>query len=782
MGGHKFGRFPRSLIYFLAFTFCALSKENAPPASAEPPVPAIVSDETVGASIQKAVDWLKSKRQPNGSWEINDDSDAEYYGGDTALGVLALLYAGEDPRQDEMARSIDWLARADLKHTYTIACRAHALAIGGGSKFRSRLENDLRWLTQNVWPRGSRSMGGYDYRTIPVRQPDGGRYDNSNSQYGVLGAWMAADAGLRVPHDYWLLTEDHWLRDQNNDGGWGYELGSSSTGGMTVAGLATMYVVLDQVHARDEGHFNGTSTANCGNYKNATRVITSIETGLSWLGREFTADNPRGAREWKYYYLYGVERAGRASGRKYFRQQDWFRLGATDLLREQTDEGHWPGSGGAMTEHRNTCFATMFLCHGRAPLFMNKLEHGPDSENKLREIASLTRFAEQSFERLLNWQTVSLDGDFEDLLEAPVLYMSGHETWKFSDAEVQKLREYCLRGGMIFAVACCGDPRFVAGWRELAERAFPDIKMRSLPPDHPLFNGDVQYMIPDPPQMYEINSGQRTLMLLCTRDICSAWNQNLTSQFEKHFRLGCNVYLYATDKTSFRSRLQTPEIALKPGDPVRSLRIARIRHSGAWDVEPFGWVRLSRYMSNETSTRLLVTSGVGLDDADLDRYKIAYLTGNGPLLLSERESAGLRRFLTNGGTLLADAAGGSEEFLRSFETQIEQLLKSSPQTLTASSPLITGSGLAGALPLREIGYRRAARGEASGEKHARLKVFSIGARAAVIYAPLDISTGLLGTPVYNCRGYDPDSALRIIRNMLLYAGLSTDDKTRVGKR
>lgn len=741
-----------------------------------------VDDVTVQIAIERAANWLKSTRKSDGSWEKSDEDTDGYRGGDTALATLALLYAGEDPRDDDMARSLEWLARADLKTTYTIACRAHVLALAGGSRYKSRLEGDVNWLVQNIWPRGVRSMGGYDYRAIPARQPEGGRYDNSNSQFGVLGAWMAAEAGLRIPHDYWLLTEDHWLRDQNNDGGWGYEQNASSTGSMTAAGLATMFVVLDQAHARDEGRFNGTSTANCGNYKAATRVIASIETGLSWLGREFSTDNPRGAREWKYYYLYGIERAGRASGQKYFQERDWFRLGAQELLREQTAEGYWPATGGTMSEHRNTSFAMMFLCHGRAPLFMNKLLHGPDSQNKLRDIAGLNRYAERAFERLLNWQTVSLDGDFTDLLEAPVLYMSGHEQWKFNETQVQKLREYCQRGGMIFAVACCGSPQFVAGWRELAEAAFPEYRLRSLPDDHPLFSGEVQYAIREPPPVFEVHNGQRTLMLVCTRDICSAWNQNLVAQYEKHFRLGCNVYLYATDKSSFRSRLETPEIPLRPVEPSRSLRVARIRHSGHWDVEPFGWVRFARYMSNEASVRLLVTSGVSLDHAELDRFPVAYITGDGPLKLSESELSGLRRFLTGGGTLLADPAGGSREFLAAFESQITDLLKTAPQTLSSAAPLITGEGIPGAVSLQNVGYRRAARGEAAGEKHARLKVFTIGRRAAVIYSTLDISTGLLGTPVYNCRGYDADSSLRILRNQLLYAALSTDEKSRVERR
>jgi hypothetical protein len=33
--------------------------------------------------------------------------------------------------------------------------------------------------------------------------------------------------------------------------------------------------------------------------------------------------------------------------------------------------------------------------------------------------------------------------------------------------------------------------------------------------------------------------------------------------------------------------------------------------------------------------------------------------------------------------------------------------------------------------------------------------------------------------VFECRGYDADSALRVARNMLLYANLSTAEKARL---
>ncbi|MGE0481225.1 MAG: DUF4159 domain-containing protein [Phycisphaerae bacterium] len=745
--------------------------------------PSPVTDQAVRSAIARGVEWLKGQRNGQGHWERQaDESSDRYWGGDTALALLALLYAGEDAREEYMSRALDWLALQPARATYVVGVRAHVWALVPGAKYRKALDADVQWLQQAAWRRGVSQAGAYGYDAASKDTGDGGYYDNSNSQFGVLGAWMASEAGSRLPPEFWELVEQHWIRDQRPDGGWAYQAGShTSTGSMTAAGLATLFVLLDQAHARSEGRFNGTTTTNCGKYKEAARVISGIETGLNWLGREFDAVNPRGDAQWQYYYLYGVERVGRASGFKYFRDKDWFRIGATRLLEAQDAAGGWPGTGLCSALH-NTSFALMFLCHGGAPLMFNKLDWGVDSLNKLRDAAGLTRYAQRAFERLLNWQITRLDRPLEDLLEAPVLYFSGHFAWEFSDAEIDRLREYCQRGGLLFGVACCGREGFTAGFRALAKRAFPDFPVRPVPKEHPLFNGEVQYTIDDPPLTLEVNNGHRTLMLLSTADVCTAWNQYLVREYEAHFHYGCNVYLYATDKATYASRLQTADIPLRDGPIRRTVRLARIRHSGAWDVEPYGWVRMTHHMNNETASRLLLTGDLGLDSPELAEFRMAYLTGDGALALSAAEQLGLRNFLTGGGTLLADAAGGSEAFTASLESYVRDVLKCSPMTVEADSFLITGAGIPQAQSLKSVSYRRAARSIAGGTAHPRLRAFESNRRLAVIYSPLDLSIGLLGTPVYGCRGYDPESCLDIVRNMLLYAQLSSDEKAKLTRQ
>ena len=62
--------------------------------------------------------------------------------------------------------------------------------------------------------------------------------------------------------------------------------------------------------------------------------------------------------------------------------------------------------------------------------------------------------------KLLTYQEVDLDkvlaqGSVRDLLQAPILYLSGVDDPKFTDAQVQLLRSYVEQGGFIFAVNNC---------------------------------------------------------------------------------------------------------------------------------------------------------------------------------------------------------------------------------------------------------------------------------------------------------------------------------------
>lgn len=70
----------------------------------------------------------------------------------------------------------------------------------------------------------------------------------------------------------------------------------------------------------------------------------------------------------------------------------------------------------------------------------------------------------------------------------PLLYMTGHHNFVWSQQEAEWLQRYLKAGGMLLADACCGRLAFhMAFERELA-KALPEHKLEPLPLDHPVYH------------------------------------------------------------------------------------------------------------------------------------------------------------------------------------------------------------------------------------------------------------------------------------------------------
>ena len=109
---------------------------------------------------------------------------------------------------------------------------------------------------------------------------------------------------------------------------------------------------------------------------------------------------------------------------------------------------------------------------------MNKLEylvdtrgdnHKPASWNERpRDLANLCRWMTKAIEREVNWQIVNLNRSERDILDAPVLYISGKEALNFTPEEELKLKRYIEAGGMVFGNADCASAAFTASFKRIA--------------------------------------------------------------------------------------------------------------------------------------------------------------------------------------------------------------------------------------------------------------------------------------------------------------------------
>jgi len=78
------------------------------------------------------------------------------------------------------------------------------------------------------------------------------------------------------------------------------------------------------------------------------------------------------------------------------------------------------------------------------------------------------------------------------IFDAPLLYITGHERFTLTNDEVSQLRKYLLKGGFLFAEACCGRKGFDQAFRAEMKKVLPDKQISLIPADK-----DV-YSVPNP--------------------------------------------------------------------------------------------------------------------------------------------------------------------------------------------------------------------------------------------------------------------------------------------
>jgi hypothetical protein len=260
-------------------------------------------------------------------------------------------------------------------------------------------------------------------------------------------------------------------------------------------------------------------------------VNRSRQTGIDWLASHFQVGQNFGAgQQWRFYYLHGLERAARLAGVRFFGQHDWYRVGADELVQEQKKPGgYWQGQLIEADRVLATSFALLFLAKGRAPVLINKLRHAPadDWDNDPDDVRNLVGSVSRDWKYLLTWQMVeSPKATVPDLLQAPILFINGHEAPEFTSSEKKNLREYVERGGFIFAESCCGRAGFDTGFKKLMVELFPEKEdvLGPLTDDHPIWRAR-RRLDPKLHPLLGIRRGGRTAVIYSPEDLSCYWNQ-----------------------------------------------------------------------------------------------------------------------------------------------------------------------------------------------------------------------------------------------------------------
>ena len=106
-----------------------------------------------------------------------------------------------------------------------------------------------------------------------------------------------------------------------------------------------------------------------------------------------------------------------------------------------------------------------------------------------------------------NHLVVPLSHDY--LFNCPYLHMEDVGTLQFSDAEVERVREYLLKGGFIWVDDSWGS-RAIASWEHEIGRVLPpnEYPIRDITPDHPIYR--MMFTVAQLPQIPSISHWRRS--------------------------------------------------------------------------------------------------------------------------------------------------------------------------------------------------------------------------------------------------------------------------------
>lgn len=779
--------------------------------AAQPATTAGLEQADVLKSIKNGQDFLIDSQESNGSWKSNSAAvQNQFPEGVASLAMLALLSSGVEKDHPSIQRGLKYLRSLPAskpEKTYCISLAISALAAANtGQRDKSRIQMWAERL-ESIQVKEGEDSGGFGYGG-PSRRTS----DNSNAQYAILGLRDAVYAGANVKRRTWRLAKDYWERKQRSSGGFTYvdRPGDQESGSMTVAGISSLVIVNSMLRDTNDEHPDGTPICCQDNPQDE-----NLRRAVEWLSRRFSVrGNPGDGKQTAYlYYMYGLERAGRLSGTRFFGDHDWYREGAARLVKQQNSgQGSWKMLKGIESDPVvATSFSLLFLAKGLSPVLINKLKYGDEPKVRRaariptqnwnlhpKDIHNLTDHISTlpGWPKLMTWQQLDFnkaeqENDIESLVQAPVLFISGRDAPEFTNRQVAMLKEYLDQGGFIFAVANCNSGDFDRGFREFVhKRLFPkgDSVLNRLPPNHPVFRSEENLTEADI-ELYGAEFGCRTAIIYSPDDLSCLWDKisrkdppnrslALKQLVIQKTKIGVNVIAYATDRElpnkleqAGRYQLDEPKTEIE-----RSLlQVAKLRHGGNWNVSPQALKNLLTAV-NRTAGTLASTKQRDLNPSDpnLHSFPLLFMHGRNQFELTGQEQEQIRRHLERGGMLFVDACCAAKKFDRSFREMIEQMFpdKKLQQVPTDHEMYTEQVGH----NLSQISRRESIGGNTVGSQKTVVRTgppvlegIEIDGRYAVVYSKYDISCALGRQSSTACEGYLEKDAVKLATNIVLYS-------------
>lgn len=538
------------------------------PAFGDEPVDEPVDEVEVQAMVEALVTRIREMHHPTRHWEPEElpEGNLAQPTGRTALAVLALLEAGEPAQSEKILQAIRWMANTPAVGTYAMAARLMVWT-RLPDEYRGVAETELQRLLQNF----STEAGGWDY----MPNPRVGYVDQSLTQFAMQAIADADRAGLDVPPRLVDMVRARFLSRQGSEGGWGYKDSENEPrGSMTAAGLATMALC---------------ERMRPGNERTREAVARSIDGAVRWLDEHFEPGQNPGVGDWQiYYWIHALERAGRATGLRRFRDRDWFDACA-GTIRSRLFSGKAESGLRVRGEPRidTLAFALFTVTRGLEPVpfgFFDTTSTPPAWD----ELGSVTSRLSDVIEKPVGWLRVGLDDPLSAWSALPIVVVRGDGAapWLANPESPEAIRilEYAAAGGTVVA-APAGRGRFAKELQRLFTDAHPHLVVSKI---------ESKDAIRSKPTTWRGRADQAATPV--RRWLVTASRLPLGRDGDSKSTEDAATMLSAICLAETGGLLPSRASVAAPSSPAitTSFPVARHRHDGAWCPEPAVLDRLVR--------------------------------------------------------------------------------------------------------------------------------------------------------------------------------------------
>ena len=423
------------------------------------------------------------------------------------------------------------------------------------------------------------------------------------------------------------------------------------------------------------------------------------------------------------------------------------------------------------------------------PVLVTKVRSG-DAEDWTRtpdDIKGLLEWVSAEMNVHFSSEIKQFTGIAADPAKNPILYRSGYKPFTLTPAEVRILRQYILNGGTIIFNALVGNPASYQSALQAARDLLPERPAYRLRMDHPVFHSfydidKVAYrprmvkdgMVGDAyPYLEGVDVDNRTAIFISRWDFSLGWEANPHDSWgyadADARKLGGNLIAYVTAmRDAGHSVGKSVELVNNDQKTAGKFRIGQIIHDGPWQARSAAFPMLLNQFHATTGTPVsFELRDVKLSDAAIFEMPFLYLTGTTDFVLTANERANLRRFLTNGGVLFAEAAEGRKSFDQSFRQEMAQVLPGRElRAIPKNHALFSEPQDAHAMKARNaLAVQRGNQTTVAPEIYG----IELNGTLNVIYSPYDLSAGWERAIAPYALGYEPRDATALGVNVLFYA-------------